>query len=69
MNRIAIIVGSTRPGRNGRAVAEWVLAIARQRNDAQYELVDLIAFGLPLLDEPHPAAMRQYTKPHTKAWA
>jgi len=69
MNRIAIIVGSTRPGRNGKAVADWALEMARQRNDAQYELVDLLDFNLPILDEPYPAAMGQYTKPHTQAWA
>jgi NAD(P)H-dependent FMN reductase len=69
MYRIAIIVGSTRPGRNGSAVAEWVCELARQRTDAKYEMVDLIDFGLPLLDEPYPAAMGQYTKPHTLAWA
>ena len=33
MNRpkIAVILGSTRPGRNGRAVADWVLEQAKAR--------------------------------------
>ena len=39
MTRIAIIVGSTRPGRNGTAVAEWVHAYAKTRTDAEYESV------------------------------
>ena len=69
MTRIAVIVGSTRPGRNATAVAEWVLAHAKARKDAEYELVDIADFGLPLLDEPLPPAMGQYSKPHTKAWA
>ncbi len=69
MTRIAIIVGSTRPGRNGAAVAEWVHDYAKTRNDAEYELLDLEQFDLPLLDEPVPASMGMYSKDHTKAWA
>lgn len=67
--KIAIIIGSTRPGRNGEAVARWVYDIALQRNDAVYELVDVADFNLPLLDEPVPPSMGQYSKPHTLAWA
>ncbi|HVL74508.1 MAG TPA: NAD(P)H-dependent oxidoreductase [Noviherbaspirillum sp.] len=69
MIRIAIIVGSTRPGRKADAVANWAYEIARQRNDAQFEVVDIQDFNLPLLDEPVPPSMDQYSKPHTKAWA
>src|SRR5437773_6095033 len=67
--RIAIIIGSTRPGRNGEAVAKWVHEIAQKRTDAEFELVDIKDFNLPLLDEPVPPIMGQYSKPHTKAWA
>jgi NAD(P)H-dependent FMN reductase len=69
MTKIAIILGSTRPGRNGEAVARWVYDIASQRDDAEFELVDLKDFDLPLLDEPVPPAMGQYSKEHTLAWA
>lgn len=69
MTRIAIIVGSTRPGRKAEAVARHVLDIARKRGDAEYELVDIAEYQLPHLDEPMPPAMGQYSKPHTKAWA
>jgi NAD(P)H-dependent FMN reductase len=68
MLKIAIIIGSTRPGRNGEAVAKWVHAIAQKPSDAEFELVDIKDFNLPLLDEPVPAAMGNYSKPHTKAW-
>ena len=67
--RIAIIIGSTRPGRNGEAVAKWVYEIAQKRTDAEFELVDIKDFNLPLLDEPMPPIMGQYSKPHTKTWA
>lgn len=69
MIKIAIILGSTRPQRNGEAVAKWVYQIAQKRDDASVELVDLKEFNLPLLDEPVPPSMGQYSKPHTKAWA
>jgi NAD(P)H-dependent FMN reductase len=69
MTKIQIILGSTRPGRNGEAVAAWVYENARKRTDIEAELVDVAAYNLPLLDEPYPPAMAQYTKDHTKAWA
>ena len=42
---------------------------ARKRNDAEYELVDIKDFELPLLDEPIPPSMGKYQQPHTKRWA
>ena len=69
MTKIGIILGSTRPGRNGEAVAKWVLDLASKRTDAEFELVDLLDFKLPHLDEAIPASMAQYSQPHTLAWA
>lgn len=69
MIRVAIIIGSTRPGRKAEAVARWVNDIAQKRSDAEVELLDILDFNLPLLDEPLPPSMGQYSKPHTKAWA
>jgi NAD(P)H-dependent FMN reductase len=69
MTTIAIVLGSTRPGRNGEAVARWVLEQASSRTDAQFELVDLRDHPLPHLDEEVPASMGMYSQPHTKEWA
>ena len=69
MLNVAIILGSTRPGRVGEAVANWVYEIAQHRTDAQCELLDVKSFSLPLLDEPLPPAVGHYTQPHTKTWA
>jgi len=69
MLKVAIIIGSTRPGRKAEVVARWVYDIASKRSDAAFEIVDIKDFNLPLLDEPVPAAMGQYSQPHTKAWA
>jgi NAD(P)H-dependent FMN reductase len=69
MIKLGIIIGSTRPGRKAEAVARWVYEIAKTRSDAEFELVDLQDFSLPLLDEPKPPAMGQYSQPHTKVWS
>jgi NAD(P)H-dependent FMN reductase len=69
MIKIAVIIGSTRPNRNGEAVGRWTYDLARKRTDAQFELIDLKEISLPLLDEPVPPSMGQYSKPHTKNWA
>ena len=67
--KIAVILGSTRPGRNGKAVADWVMQQAKSRTEADYELVDLAEFPLPHMDEPVPPSMGRYVGEHTKAWA
>jgi NAD(P)H-dependent FMN reductase len=69
MIKIAIIIGSTRPGRKADSVAKWVHEIAKKRGDAEYEIVDIKDYNLPLLDEPVPPSMGQYSQPHTKAWS
>ena len=67
--RIGIILGSTRPGRNGEQVAKWVLEQAQQRDGASYELVDLLDYNLPHLDEAIGASQGMYANEHTKVWA
>ena len=41
MTRIGIIIGSTRPNRNGERAARWVHGIAAQRDHADFELAGL----------------------------
>jgi NAD(P)H-dependent FMN reductase len=69
MLKIAVIIGSTRPGRVGESVAKWVYELANKRADAEFELVDIKEFNLPLLDEGVPPSLGQYSKEHTKTWA
>jgi NAD(P)H-dependent FMN reductase len=69
MLKIAIILGSTRPGRIGEGVAKWAFDVASKRTDAEFELVDIADYDLPLLDEPVPPSLGQYSKEHTKRWA
>jgi NAD(P)H-dependent FMN reductase len=67
--KIAVILGSTRPNRNGKAVADWVLERAADRTTADYELIDLREYPLPFFDEPCPPALGRYANEYTKAWA
>jgi NAD(P)H-dependent FMN reductase len=69
MTRIGIILGSTRPNRNGEQVARWVYDNASLRSDAEFELVDLRDYPLPHLDEPLPPSLGQYQNDHTRQWA
>ncbi|GFG73467.1 FMN reductase [Mycobacterium botniense] len=69
MVKIAVILGSTRPGRSGEAVAHWVMEHAARRTGAEYALVDLRDHLLPHLDEPVPALLSdQYANEHTRKW-
>jgi len=70
--RLGVVVGSTRPGRRGAAVAAWATRVAGahlQGVAVELRTLDLAEFGLPLLDEPVPAAFGEYARPHTRRWA
>ncbi|MDJ0362332.1 NADPH-dependent FMN reductase [Rhodococcus sp. H29-C3] len=67
--RIGVIVGSTRPGRVSRSVADWVTKQGNSRGDAVYELIDLGEVDLPFFDEELPPMAGQHKNEHTKNWA
>lgn len=68
--KVAIIAGSTRPGRKSLDVANWVNDIASQRTESTFEIVDLKEHPLPLLNEPLPPIMgAEYSEPHSRAWS
>lgn len=69
MLKIAVIIGSTRPNRVGGRVARWAHETASHRRDAEFELIDLLDYDLPLYDEPKPPAAGPHTKAHTIRWA
>ncbi len=66
---LQIIIGSTRPGRVGKPVADWVHAHAAKHGGFQVELIDLAEVNLPLLDEPRHPRFAEYEHEHTKAWS
>lgn len=67
--KLNIVIGSTRPGRVGPVIAQWLKEAAREHGKFDVELVDLADFHLPLLDEAaHPKA-QQYVNEPTKRWS
>jgi len=66
---LLVIVGSTRPGRVGRPVADWFLNVAREHGGFDVHEADLLEIGLPLLDEPKHPRFKDYTHEHTKRWS
>lgn len=67
--QLHIITTSTRPGRVGPAVAEWLQHFAQQQGSFNSRLVDLADFALPLLDEAQHPRLQQYEHEHTKRWS
>jgi NAD(P)H-dependent FMN reductase len=60
--RIAVIVGSTREGRVGDSVASWFAGVAKQRDDVEVDLVDLVDFDFPArLPQQATAEMNRFT--------
>jgi cytochrome P450 len=51
--KVAIIIGSTRPGRNGEAVVHWVRQIARQRQEGTLDHAGLVSLAFLLLTAGH----------------
>lgn len=66
---LQVIICSTRPGRNGPAVARWVDAQARAHAAFAVELVDLADFHLPILDEAAHPRLGRYEHEHTRRWS
>lgn len=67
--KLKVIIGSTRPGRVGPNVANWVNEAAKAHGGFAVDLVDLKDIALPLLDEPNHPAMQKYENDSTKKWS
>jgi NAD(P)H-dependent FMN reductase len=66
---LAVVIGSTRPGRVGPKFAEWFRERAADHGYFDVELIDLAQVNLPLLDEPNSPRLHQYVHQHTIAWS
>lgn len=67
--RLLVIVGSTRPGRQGDRWGRWITDLANAQGDYEAQLVDLRELDLPFMDEPNHPRLQQYTHEHTKRWS
>jgi NAD(P)H-dependent FMN reductase len=68
--KLEIIVASTRPGRVGLPIGQWVEKEAAAHGGfSEVELVDLAEVNLPFMDEPNHPRLRRYTHQHTLDWS
>lgn len=69
--KIGIIIGSIREGRKGGQVAQWVARRANERGGAEFEVIDLKSFEVPLLTSATVpgAARRQYDSENVTRWS
>jgi NAD(P)H-dependent FMN reductase len=66
---LQVVIGSTRPGRVGAAVADWFEGRAVKHGSFEVEVVDLAEVDLPMFDEPHHPATGRYEHQHTRDWS
>jgi NAD(P)H-dependent FMN reductase len=66
---LQIIIGSTRPGRVGPAVAEWIAQRAREHGGFDVQVADLAEINLPMFDEPNHPRLQEYAHQHTRDWS
>ncbi|PFG40993.1 NAD(P)H-dependent FMN reductase [Georgenia soli] len=69
MTKIAIVTGSVRPGRQSLNVANWVKSIADRRDDAEFEIVDIADFNLPVWAEATPPSWGPAQSAEGQAWS
>src|SRR4051812_47011975 len=69
--KLKVILGSTRQGRTGRKVADWVIEQVVETTGFDVELLDLKDLKLPILDDAILPAMRQgdYEDETVNTWA
>lgn len=66
---LEVIIASTRPGRMGKEIGDWIADYAARHSDFTVSVADLAEINLPMYDEPHHPMSGKYTKDHSKAWS
>lgn len=67
--KIGVIVGSTRPTRVGRKVADWFMGQVAATPDVEFVVLDLTEIDLPFLNEPGLPSQGDYKQESTKKWS
>ena len=67
--RIGIIISTTREGRFGDKVANWIASIANPRADLDFEIVDLRDYPLPFFEEQMSPRFAPIATPEATRWA
>jgi NAD(P)H-dependent FMN reductase len=64
-----IVIASTRPGRKGKPIGDWVNRLALADGRFEIDLADLAEINLPMMNEPNHPSQKNYQHDHTKAWS
>src|SRR5690606_31216744 len=66
---LMVIIASTRPGRVGKPLADWLVAAAVEHGAFDIDVADLKEIDLPMMDEPEHPMLGRYVNEHTKKWS
>ncbi|QZN93054.1 NAD(P)H-dependent oxidoreductase [Limosilactobacillus panis] len=69
MKKVAILIGSVRPNRRSKQVADWLRVQLMKSQQVHFDVVDLKKVNLPMLDEPHIPFTGLYTHAKTRKWS
>ena len=69
MPTLGVLIASTRPGRIGLPVGEWIVSAAKEHGAFDVRVLDLAEIDLPLMNEPNHPRLRTYTLEHTLEWS
>lgn len=69
MKKVAIIIGSVRPNRRSKQVADWLHIQLMKSDKVQFDEIDLAQIDLPMLDEPKLPVTGQYIHAKTREWS
>ena len=69
MKKVAIIVGSVRPNRRSKQVANWLRTQLLASDQVHFDVVDLAKVNLPMLDEPQIPFTGLYAHAKTREWS
>lgn len=67
--RLAVVIGTVRPGRIGPAFARWFSDVAVGHGGFDVTTIDLAEVDLPFHDEPHHPKTGTYVHDHTRKWS
>ncbi len=67
--KIGVIVGTTRPNRISRKIADWFMETMKDQKGLQFKIIDLAEVNLPMYDEPMSPIMGKYENEHSKQWS
>jgi len=69
MHQLRIIQSTTRQGRKGPALSNWIYEVAKKHVAFNTVLLDLAVINLPMMDEPNHPKFGKYEHEHTKKWS